>query len=163
MFCAHSNWLEGLILMALYVILAVVFWFYPGASPGLCRVMSELTSSSWRRCHRAGPSAHVLKRRMKTVQTRFTLRLSEGSSFLFSASAHDHGLCVKAMCILSIAAVPFLYIVLPYLLPHSLHSRYFVRTCHTFTNILTIPHIYLFAPLVYVPRTPRITRTPPSA
>ncbi|KAI0368738.1 calcium/proton exchanger [Pilatotrama ljubarskyi] len=27
-----SNWLEGMILMCLYVILAVVFWFYPGTS-----------------------------------------------------------------------------------------------------------------------------------
>ncbi|KAG6856385.1 hypothetical protein H0H87_005082 [Tephrocybe sp. NHM501043] len=26
-----SNWLEGLILMCLYVILALTFWFYPGA------------------------------------------------------------------------------------------------------------------------------------
>ena len=25
-----SNWLEGSILMILYVILAVMFWFYPG-------------------------------------------------------------------------------------------------------------------------------------
>ena len=25
-----SNWLEGMILMCLYVILAVTFWFYPG-------------------------------------------------------------------------------------------------------------------------------------
>ncbi|KIL64475.1 hypothetical protein M378DRAFT_163255 [Amanita muscaria Koide BX008] len=31
-----SNWLEGMILMCLYVILAITFWFYPGAtsSPG---------------------------------------------------------------------------------------------------------------------------------
>ncbi|KAK2460882.1 hypothetical protein APHAL10511_007352 [Amanita phalloides] len=28
-----SNWLEGMILMCLYVILAVTFWFYPGATP----------------------------------------------------------------------------------------------------------------------------------
>jgi len=27
-----SNWLEGMILMCLYVILAVTFWFYPAAS-----------------------------------------------------------------------------------------------------------------------------------
>ncbi|KAI0710014.1 Sodium/calcium exchanger protein-domain-containing protein [Earliella scabrosa] len=27
-----SNWLEGVVLMALYLILAVVFWYYPGAS-----------------------------------------------------------------------------------------------------------------------------------
>jgi len=26
-----SNWLEGMILMCLYIILAVTFWFYPGA------------------------------------------------------------------------------------------------------------------------------------
>jgi len=28
-----SNWLEGMILMCLYVILGVVFWFYPGNNP----------------------------------------------------------------------------------------------------------------------------------
>jgi len=28
-----SNWLEGLILMSLYVILALTFWFYPGSEP----------------------------------------------------------------------------------------------------------------------------------
>ncbi|KIY43837.1 hypothetical protein FISHEDRAFT_67626 [Fistulina hepatica ATCC 64428] len=28
-----SNWLEGMILMCLYVILAVTFWFYPGSDP----------------------------------------------------------------------------------------------------------------------------------
>lgn len=28
-----SNWLEGMILMCLYVIIAVVFWFYPGSDP----------------------------------------------------------------------------------------------------------------------------------
>ncbi|KAJ2917388.1 hypothetical protein MD484_g3021, partial [Candolleomyces efflorescens] len=28
-----SNWLEGFILMCLYVILAVTFWFYPGSDP----------------------------------------------------------------------------------------------------------------------------------
>ncbi|KAJ3536062.1 hypothetical protein NM688_g6886 [Phlebia brevispora] len=28
----RSNWLEGMILMCLYVMLAVVFWYYPGAS-----------------------------------------------------------------------------------------------------------------------------------
>lgn len=28
-----SNWLEGMILMCLYLILAVTFWFYPGAPP----------------------------------------------------------------------------------------------------------------------------------
>lgn len=27
-----SNWLEGMILMCLYLMLAVTFWFYPGAS-----------------------------------------------------------------------------------------------------------------------------------
>ena len=27
-----SNWLEGMILMCLYVILAVTFWYYPGKS-----------------------------------------------------------------------------------------------------------------------------------
>lgn len=26
-----SNWLEGLILIGLYVVAAVTFWFYPGA------------------------------------------------------------------------------------------------------------------------------------
>ena len=26
----RSNWLEGMILMCLYIILAVVFWYYPG-------------------------------------------------------------------------------------------------------------------------------------
>lgn len=26
----RSNWLEGMILMCLYVMLAVVFWYYPG-------------------------------------------------------------------------------------------------------------------------------------
>ena len=30
-----SNWLEGMILMCLYVMLAVVFWYYPGEFPGL--------------------------------------------------------------------------------------------------------------------------------
>jgi len=25
-----SNWLEGMILMCLYVIIAVTFWYYPG-------------------------------------------------------------------------------------------------------------------------------------
>jgi Ca2+:H+ antiporter len=29
-----SNWLEGMILMCLYLILAVTFWFYPG-TPGI--------------------------------------------------------------------------------------------------------------------------------
>jgi len=28
-----SNWLEGFILMCLYLILAVTFWFYPGTDP----------------------------------------------------------------------------------------------------------------------------------
>jgi len=28
-----SNWLEGFILMGLYVILGVTFWFYPGSDP----------------------------------------------------------------------------------------------------------------------------------
>ncbi|KAF8997491.1 Sodium/calcium exchanger protein-domain-containing protein [Cyathus striatus] len=28
-----SNWLEGMILMCLYVILALTFWFYPGSDP----------------------------------------------------------------------------------------------------------------------------------
>ncbi|KAI9439938.1 calcium/proton exchanger [Lactarius indigo] len=28
-----SNWLEGMILMCLYVIVAVTFWFYPGSDP----------------------------------------------------------------------------------------------------------------------------------
>ncbi|TFK40301.1 Sodium/calcium exchanger protein-domain-containing protein [Crucibulum laeve] len=28
-----SNWLEGFILMCLYIILAVTFWFYPGSDP----------------------------------------------------------------------------------------------------------------------------------
>jgi len=28
---SKSNWLEGFILMALYLILAVTFWFYPGS------------------------------------------------------------------------------------------------------------------------------------
>lgn len=28
-----SNWLEGFILMCLYVILAVTFWYYPGSDP----------------------------------------------------------------------------------------------------------------------------------
>jgi len=28
-----SNWLEGMILMCLYIIIAVVFWFYPGTEP----------------------------------------------------------------------------------------------------------------------------------
>ncbi|KAK7454642.1 hypothetical protein VKT23_011395 [Stygiomarasmius scandens] len=28
-----SNWLEGMILMCLYVILGVTFWFYPGSNP----------------------------------------------------------------------------------------------------------------------------------
>ncbi|KII89906.1 hypothetical protein PLICRDRAFT_570256 [Plicaturopsis crispa FD-325 SS-3] len=28
-----SNWLEGMILMCLYLILAVTFWFYPGSDP----------------------------------------------------------------------------------------------------------------------------------
>lgn len=33
-----SNWLEGSILMILYIILAVMFWFYPGMllSPDIC-------------------------------------------------------------------------------------------------------------------------------
>ncbi|KAL1937456.1 hypothetical protein VTO73DRAFT_13179 [Trametes versicolor] len=80
-----SNWLEGLILMSLYVILAVVFWFYPGVTE-LGRSLMGLLSYS----------------RLQFTTTDF----------------------VKAMCILSIEAVPFLYIVLPYLLPHSLHPRY---------------------------------------
>ena len=33
-----SNWLEGAILMILYVILAVIFWYYPGAF--VCSVCS---------------------------------------------------------------------------------------------------------------------------
>jgi len=28
-----SNWLEGMILMCLYVIVGVTFWFYPGSDP----------------------------------------------------------------------------------------------------------------------------------
>jgi len=28
-----SNWLEGMVLMCLYLILAVTFWFYPGSDP----------------------------------------------------------------------------------------------------------------------------------
>jgi len=28
-----SNWLEGMILMCLYLILGVTFWFYPGSDP----------------------------------------------------------------------------------------------------------------------------------
>ncbi|KAJ2914060.1 hypothetical protein MD484_g6351, partial [Candolleomyces efflorescens] len=28
-----SNWLEGFILMSLYIIIAVSFWFYPGSTP----------------------------------------------------------------------------------------------------------------------------------
>lgn len=28
-----SNWLEGMILICLYVIVATVFWFYPGTEP----------------------------------------------------------------------------------------------------------------------------------
>ncbi|KAH0832935.1 hypothetical protein J3R83DRAFT_11902 [Lanmaoa asiatica] len=28
-----SNWLEGMILMCLYLILCVTFWYYPGTSP----------------------------------------------------------------------------------------------------------------------------------
>jgi len=28
-----SNWLEGMILMCLYIIIALVFWFYPGTQP----------------------------------------------------------------------------------------------------------------------------------
>lgn len=31
----RSNWLEGMILMCLYVMLAVVFWYYPGRSTPL--------------------------------------------------------------------------------------------------------------------------------
>ena len=27
-----SNWLEGLILIGLYIVAAVTFWFYPGTS-----------------------------------------------------------------------------------------------------------------------------------
>ena len=27
-----SNWLEGALLMYLYIMLAVVFWYYPGVS-----------------------------------------------------------------------------------------------------------------------------------
>lgn len=28
-----SNWLEGFILMMLYVLIAVSFWYYPGSDP----------------------------------------------------------------------------------------------------------------------------------
>jgi len=28
-----SNWLEGLLLMNLYLIIAVSFWYYPGSDP----------------------------------------------------------------------------------------------------------------------------------
>jgi len=31
-----SNWLEGMILMSLYVILAVAFWWYPASTTGNC-------------------------------------------------------------------------------------------------------------------------------
>ncbi|CAL1716535.1 unnamed protein product [Somion occarium] len=34
-----SNWLEGMLLMCLYVILAVVFWYYPGIFESLSEVM----------------------------------------------------------------------------------------------------------------------------
>ncbi|KZP31725.1 calcium/proton exchanger [Athelia psychrophila] len=30
-----SNWLEGMILMCLYLIVAVVFWYYPGSDPSI--------------------------------------------------------------------------------------------------------------------------------
>ena len=30
-----SNWLEGMVLMCLYLMLAVTFWYYPGAWPSV--------------------------------------------------------------------------------------------------------------------------------
>ncbi|KAH8109579.1 calcium/proton exchanger [Phellopilus nigrolimitatus] len=36
-----SNWLEGMILMCLYVIIAVMFWFYPGSD--IANVLAECT------------------------------------------------------------------------------------------------------------------------
>jgi Ca2+:H+ antiporter len=33
---AKSNWLEGMILMCLYVILGITFWFYEPANPITC-------------------------------------------------------------------------------------------------------------------------------
>ncbi|KAF8149859.1 Sodium/calcium exchanger protein-domain-containing protein [Crassisporium funariophilum] len=39
-----SNWLEGFILMALYLILAVTFWFYPGNSKNLPRLYLSVTA-----------------------------------------------------------------------------------------------------------------------
>ena len=42
-----SNWLEGMVLMCLYVILALVFWYYPGTSSPL---VSGRTSMLIARC-----------------------------------------------------------------------------------------------------------------
>ena len=54
--CVRSNWLEGMVLMCLYVIIAVVFWYYPGkCGPALFQTRSHLPSCI--RCPRtpAGP------------------------------------------------------------------------------------------------------------
>lgn len=39
-----SNWLEGLILIGLYVVAAVTFWFYPGMSSFYAPVINESDS-----------------------------------------------------------------------------------------------------------------------
>ena len=43
-----SNWMEGVILLSLYIMLAVVFWYYPGqswTSPGFARSDASSTQS----------------------------------------------------------------------------------------------------------------------
>ncbi|KNZ81855.1 Vacuolar calcium ion transporter, partial [Termitomyces sp. J132] len=41
-----SNWLEGMILICLYIIIAVTFWFYPGARLTICFNLIVLTLQS---------------------------------------------------------------------------------------------------------------------
>ncbi|KAF7985745.1 hypothetical protein HWV62_2364 [Athelia sp. TMB] len=41
-----SNWLEGMILMCLYLIIAVVFWFYPGSDPSTLLEVGAACSGS---------------------------------------------------------------------------------------------------------------------
>ncbi|KAF9647877.1 hypothetical protein BDM02DRAFT_3155964 [Thelephora ganbajun] len=38
----QSNWMEGLILICFYVIIAITFWFYPGGSVSCCLELDDL-------------------------------------------------------------------------------------------------------------------------
>lgn len=66
-----SNWLEGVILMSLYIMLAVTFWYYPGAS-------------SWPGCaHHAYADGRAISHRRKHLTTaRSVLKLLRSSRSL---------------------------------------------------------------------------------